>query len=321
MAWIAGLSGAAILAVSAFLCAWFQPTHTERGRESTGDSVGIFETARDSLRERLEQTLARAESETDDEQREQILAEFGNGLGREDCPRVLEVLQGSRRSGQARLSSLILTHWAKGEPERAAAWTLASCKGAERGDAIASVAVAWAGRNAADAAQWARDLPSESDRIKAVKSVGYELSRTDPMTAIELALELPETDGTNALIVHSSLQWAAQDPRAAADWAKGLDESPMKYRILSHIAAAWAGSDPEAAATIAADSLPAGKAQDDAIVSIVQLWAQSNPMQAAQWVGRFPSGTLRDVAFENVLRIWAQRDAPGAARWAQKNRR
>jgi hypothetical protein len=81
------------------------------------------------------------------------------------------------------------------------------------------------------------------------------------------------------------------------------------------VATIWGETDPVAAATLVLNALPPGKEQDDAVVGIVQRWAQSAPEQVSVWVAEFPEGPLREVALENVAKLWSDQNQQETALW------
>jgi hypothetical protein len=89
----------------------------------------------------------------------------------------------------------------------------------------------------------------------------------------------------------------------------------LRASVLAGESVAWAKQDPESAADLAVQELPAGRLQEDTVISIIQRWAQQAPEAAAAWVDQFPPGPLRTVAIDNLVSQWSQKDAAGAHQW------
>jgi hypothetical protein len=72
------------------------------------------------------------------------------------------------------------------------------------------------------------------------------------------------------------------------------------------------------AASLAADALPPGRLQDDAVARIAQRWSQRQPEIAAAWVEQFPRGELKRAAVESVSAQWLLRDPAKASQWRNR---
>jgi len=190
--------------------------------------------------------------------------------------------------------------WAQSAPSAAAGWATALPPGANRHFVLETASLAWgASDDPAAAAQWARSLRDEAERTLALTNIAGEAVRSEPLLALELARSLPEAD-RDELVPRAAMEWAVQDPEAAADWARRIPGESLRAKVLAGIATVWSDRDPVAGATLAAKELPAGRLQADAVVSIVQRWAQRSPADAAGWLLQFPEGELRDAAMENL---------------------
>jgi hypothetical protein len=141
------------------------------------------------------------------------------------------------------------------------------------------------------------------------------VARTQPAEALNLASELPPGARRDELLAHGARQWAAQTPQEAIVWAEQLPDEVVRGRLFASIASVWADSDPLAAATFAATSIKPGRPQEDAVVSVIQQWAQQAPEAAAAWIQEFPTGALRETALEELVKLWAGTDSTRAGEW------
>ncbi len=180
---------------------------------------------------------------------------------------------------------------------------------------IEVLARAWGDQNLPQAPALIQELKDQAERLARLPATAYEIAQTQPEEAIRLAMGLPNGSAREALIAHSALEWAANDPQAAAKWAEGTKPGAAREKALRAVATALGDTDPIAAATLALNSMKAGRPMEDALVSIVQRWAQKDPANAAAWVAQFPDGSLRDAAVDNLVGRWVDRDGIEAAKW------
>jgi hypothetical protein len=209
----------------------------------------------------------------------------------------------------------IIAQWAEREPASAAAWVEGNLAGSVRQGALQSLAAIWADKDSSAAAEWARHLSRSDEREAVMVTLAYESMDRNPLGAFVLAGEL-SADGTrDDLLIHAASAWATMEPQKAAEWANQIPDATFRQRALAGIATAWSDTDPVAAAKLAVGSLPAGRAQDDAVIGILQRWVQKDSEQAAAWAATFPEGKLRETALETVVKLWADKDLAEAGRW------
>jgi len=267
-----------------------------------------------SLSDWLATTLAAIDAETDPTKREIMIQAFVKAVAEKDMPAVLVVLAGRNELGWD-VARRLIRRWAESDLPAAMLWAEQLPPGECRELGIKGIALVMAGNNLTAAAQWVQQLPDDKARQSALTAVAYEMARTDPLQALTLAITLPESPTRDELLKNAAAQWAEGDSQAAADWASQINDQPLRTKVLATIATTWGGTDPVKAATMALDSLPAGRAQDNALVGIVQRWARRDPAQAAAWVAQFPEGPLKQAALENVVKLWADEDLAGGTAW------
>lgn len=264
----------------------------------------------------LTSALKSIEGGQDPEQKQEKLETLATRIPAAELSAVVSFLQEPDRSElQQDLGLRLIRRWTAADPLAVSDWINQRPAGTVSQDAIKEVATVWANQNLAEAAQWARRLAEGVDRQSGLMNVAYEAARTKPVEAITLAMEMTPDQARDDLITHSAMQWGAADPSGAAKWASQIESEGLRDRILSGIAAGWGETDPAAAASLAVKSIPPGKAQDDAVVGIVQRWAQKEPENAAAWVAQFPEGRLRDTALDNLIRLWADQDFTKVGTW------
>jgi hypothetical protein len=257
----------------------------------------------------LSQTLAAIQAETDPQRREKALTDLIEGIAWADLPATLEYLQSQGSSElNADLTARLVRRWAEGNSAAAADWVSRLPEGALRQTAVSQVAVAWASQDLKSAMDWARQLPEGAERDNGLQSVAYEAARAEPREALNLAREMSASGQRDDLVLHAVRQWTAEEPEAAAQWAGQIADAAMQERVLSAVATEWGETDPVAAATLAIQGIAPGRAQDDAVIGIVQRWVQRQPRLAAAWVQQFPAGELRQLALETVVKLWPEKN-------------
>lgn len=213
------------------------------------------------------------------------------------------------------LRSHLLRRWASIHP-RAAANAAVDIGDAHRQEAINTVMGVWVEQSSKDAIAWAEHLPSDGAISEGtLLAMGFDVARSSPKQAIELVSKLPVSRASDELLAHAAAQWAATEPEEAGNWARTISDEVLRTRLIGVIAMALGDGNPVAAAHLALEEMPAGKEQNDAIVSIVQRWAQTNPQAAADWVAVFPAGEVRDAAMENMVKLWAEQDLNSPGIW------
>ncbi len=253
--------------------------------------------------------------ESDPTVREARIDMFLRRLAAEGFPAAMSRLSGlaSGRLGD-QLGARLMRHWAEVDVEAASRWAATSSDGSLRPILLEQAALVWAGRDLARASEWARSLNAEAERDEALRMIAHEAVRTEPVAALAVAVELPAGEPRAQLILRAASEWASTDPKGAVAWASQIADSTLRDSVLAGVAMAWGDKDPVAAATLAVSELPPGRVQADAVVSIVQRWAQADPQAAASWVSTFAESAMRDAALENLAKLWTGevRGVPGS---------
>ncbi|MBC8095773.1 MAG: hypothetical protein H7Y43_08165, partial [Akkermansiaceae bacterium] len=238
-----------------------------------------------SARPEIEITLATIEAEQDPMRREEWMQLLAATTSDADLATAIAALQnGIHTELSTDLQLRLLRRWAGIDPAAAAGWTTRELSGEVRQEALGNIAIEWASRNLEKAIDWAKQLPAIDDQQNALLSTAYEAARTTPRQALALAVELLECPARDEAITHAATQWATVQPTEAAAWAIQITDESLREQVLAAIAIAWGDRDPVQAANLAVQSLSPGRLQDDAIISVVQHWVQTQPEAAAAWV-------------------------------------
>ena len=269
----------------------------------------------DSLAGSLALALAAIAKETDPGLQSAALLKLVESLRLTDVPVALIATANQSDRVPSEFRQMLVRRWAKSDAPGAADWIEKNLTGAARAGALNTTASAWAETDAAGAEQWARRLTDPDERGISLLAIAGEMTGENPAAALALAVDLPPGTARDEFLIHAASEWAGLDPKSAIEWGQKIEDPALRAEMLAAIATGFAEQDPAAAATLAAQSLPPGRAQDDAVVSIVERWVQQSPEQAAAWVAAFPAGELRDTALEAVVKLWADQDLTDAGAW------
>jgi len=268
------------------------------------------------LSDKLAKLIQDLQTEDDPMKREQLIANLLAGLKTGDIAAALDFLKDAQPAELAAdLSRRLVRRWAESNPQEVAAWINGLPDGDQRQIALDSLAIVWADSQMVEATSWGQSLGNDGERNRVLTDVANEAVRADPMTALQLAVGLPADAQRDDLIRRAAMEWASGDATNAVAWAEQIPDATLRVTVLAGEAVAWAKQDPESAATLAVTELPAGRLQEDTVVSIVQRWAELQPEAAAAWVAQFPEGAMRAAAIENLVALWSQTDAAAAQQW------
>jgi len=263
-------------------------------------TIALSETEQVHLKEAAGQT-----EENSTQKEDAVLKQIEAGIELSEIPATLDYLRNRHGESNAEeLALLLVRQWAEQDVEAVAKWLGGSPSDPLQKEAVKHVAIVWALKDVPGALNWIGQLTEGEVREGALLSAGYEIVRTDPLVAMEIAVQLPVEKKSDALLQHAALQWAAIDPESAAHWAKALPEATLKERVQANIATAWGERDPALAAQYAVLGINPGRAQEDAVIAVVQRWVQRAPEAAASWVQDFPEGLLAETAAENIIKLW-----------------
>jgi hypothetical protein len=238
------------------------------------------------------------------EERLKELRDFVDSVAITDLPTVVRELQELQTQKPTvfgrELQLHLLRHWAEKDVRSATDWITQMPARGDRQEALTAAANAWAGQNLADATTWARQLPDGEEQQKVLESIADEAVYEHPVKALELATTLTPSSTRNETIGRAAAAWTRNAPEDAVSWAKQISDPESREQVITSIAAAWGESDPVAAGTLAASSFRPGPLQDQAVIAVVQRWAQTDASGAKAWIEQFPEGSLRQTAMAEL---------------------
>ncbi|GEM_PF-2050249 len=155
----------------------------------------------------------------------------------------------------------------------------------------------WAAKDPESALAWVMQNTNTDERASEMETLCFGLAQSDPAQAIQMAEVLQQPPAVMENLVQ---QWAANDPSSALDWANNQPAGEARDEYFQRLAYVRSQSDPASAAKLVIDQIPAGPAQDEAIMSVLNQWGNQNVSAAAGWVATFPAGPLRERALEEL---------------------
>lgn len=210
------------------------------------------------------------------------------------------------------LTHLLLTRWAKADPEAAFASLDITNFSLERGHSL-SILAALASLNPQRAADWLTS-PSNSQAFYPVighllaGTITKEWARQDFGTALEWAHTLADQQKAGA---YSGILGtiAATNPQKAASLALTLEPGEARDHVLGEIAGSWARHSPKEALAWTIQLNP--EERDNPTAIALKSWAETDPANAARFLDQQSDPTH----FELVASQWSRRDPAGATNW------
>ena len=168
------------------------------------------------------------------------------------------------------------------------------------------VAQLGAARPPAAALGWPATLTAPAAREALVTDVCLELATRDPAGAIRTLGEHTSGEHPHGGLDAIAERWAGQDLPAARAWALSRPGGGQRDRLIARLAFLQAQDSPREAAALAANEIPEGETQAEAVIAVLHQWATRDPAAAAAWVRLFPDGELKsraDAELTGISRI------------------
>ncbi len=154
------------------------------------------------------------------------------------------------------------------------------------------------------------------------ESYGYSiysnLARQDPEAVLKLLADKPPQEQAQG-VGYAFAQLARNDPEAATRRLDDYPAGPVRDAALRQLTSAWAQDDPAAAKAWVATL--SGNEQTRAINALMPAMAGSDPMGAADMLGRLLAATPKDqdgnlsAAASNLVSTWGRDDPEAAGHW------
>ncbi|MFT3867869.1 MAG: hypothetical protein QM715_05165 [Nibricoccus sp.] len=153
---------------------------------------------------------------------------------------------------------------------------------------------------------WKQTFLGEASLIAVAKS---------PPQAAALARQMkPGKEQTNALetIVYD---WATRDLSGAIGLVGTIADPALREKTLVMTAKAIAMGDPDLGAQWLSNAVKTEGALKETAQSIVEIWSEKSPADAANWLSHSTDINLRSDAVDALARAWLKVDANAAQAW------
>jgi hypothetical protein len=154
-------------------------------------------------------------------------------------------------------------------------------------------------------------------RLRRLEELGRSLALPEMAGALGAGKSLKELRERMVFNQAALIRWGDLEPEQAFHYTAQLPEGQLKANTLRETTAKFAGKSPERAAAAAA-SMTLGRARNDAIELIANIWAHTNASGAMQWVEKLPTGFARNAARDAILYVWVQSDPITASSRVEK---
>ena len=162
---------------------------------------------------------------------------------------------------------------------------------------------------------WRNALAMENRqfRMQRLYAVVTAWAKSDPIAALNAVRSMTEPSMRNSLQQRILQQWGRANPRDAVDWAFARAPSNNRANLLAAALRALALAEPRDAINLA-ESL-SGTERREALGSVLQGWASTDPRAAAQWFDDADVG-LKPGGVYGVAMAYAQQYPDEAFDWA-----
>jgi hypothetical protein len=169
----------------------------------------------------------------------------------------------------------------------------------------------WAARDFRAALASVAQLPEGTERNDAVRAVCEGLAQTDPARAVEVAQTLQQP---GAVVDNLVQQWAGSDVSGALAWVTEQPAGDQRDDAFQRVTFVLSQKDPTDAAAVVQDQMTPGPAQDEAIMTLINQWANQDLASAAKWVQNysFRSPELQERAMKELEGIEQYKNALAA---------
>jgi hypothetical protein len=256
----------------------------------------------------------------DPQQRMEAYLEFMKGLqGSEQMAVAMETMteNGFNNRERGREFSMLMTRWAKEDPESALAWTQKHDDWRSKWGTGTALSV-WAQSDPDKAIAWAQAHPNkdkDEGNFHMVSVVG-SLAKSNLDLASQLAQNMDRSNARGEAMDRVLEQYFKQrGGDAAKEMVMALPEGPYKNGILGRLGDRLANSDAKSAAAWAA-SLPDGEVKPRIVASVINEWAEKSPDDAGNWLNALPHTAAMDEPRERYAFKVQERDPEAAIAWA-----
>lgn len=160
-----------------------------------------------------------------------------------------------------------------------------------------------------------RQWPAGEERQHFISVAGLEAVPKNPLMAIELAKQMEPGKSQLNVVETAVYDWMSRDPATATAWVLKQADPAWREPLLAIGAKAIAITDPDLAANWLATAVKSEGLQLSTALTVVEIWADSDPLKASGWVQQFPAGSTREAAAEQLMKSWSRTNPAQAQSW------
>lgn len=196
----------------------------------------------------------------------------------------------------------LLPAWAARAPREALDYADALPDGPLRESILHRIIQGWSGKDSTAALDWISHRTNAAERHSFTIAACLQIAKADPVSAIATAERTGVARDNRDFIPHLIDVWAGKDAPSALSWVRAQPEGETRNEYMSKVVFKMAqGAKYDNAVKLALDEIPAGVQQDDALITIVNQWAQKDLESATVWVETFSiANPLRGRAFAEL---------------------
>jgi hypothetical protein len=225
----------------------------------------------------------------------------------------LTQIKGSRQRHQA-LAAIVST-LALSDPQRAMDMLAELPNGKDRSTILSSFSSSWMSQDSEAAMAWIKTLPP-SDQQKAMENGYWQLIREDPAKAAEIMTTLPATNRNSHYFSQLASEWAQHDVDAAKRWVDSLPAGRAREQAMQGMIQSIAQNDPAKAASMISPEDINGN-NSHLVGTLLGQWVRTDQKAAMDWLGTLDlRGNNQQNAISQLMHSWADEDVAAASRYA-----
>jgi hypothetical protein len=243
-----------------------------------------------------------------------VLSNVLQGLARHDIGRAVELaLRPPSRNANALTAANAVIAVAAADPAQAAvaAERLLAIDVPRRDNTLSQLLSLWAARDVESLLTWSQAygaaLPDN-----ALAATATALASRDPAAATRYTDRIPIAQRA-AWIARVAHFYAASDSTAALGWLSRYEGQQGYSQGMRLALAQMASADPAGAAKVL--DAAGSDVQVESAGAIADLWAQQDPLAAAQWARRSSDPRVRMAAVPEAVGRWSTQSAQAAEDW------
>lgn len=161
-------------------------------------------------------------------------------------------------------------------------------------------------------------LPTSDWKQTLLREASLADAAAYPQDAVALAQRMQPGASRTDTLQTVAYDWMGRNPAAATEWIEHVTDPALRAPLLVAGAKAIAATDPDLAAHWLASLGASDRTAGDAMLCVVETWADHAPAQAAGWVAQLSAPAVREAAVGLVTERWLETDPSAAIAWIRQ---